>query len=163
MAVTTSRRDVLHFSCASAAALGALAPASALAQGAPTSNASAEDFFYRDDWFGRRCSTKDLPLSGLGCEIERRVNPTEVIGRRREEMAVTTSRRDVLHFSCASAAALGALAPASALAQGASTSNASAEDFFYRNDWFGRRCSTKDSFPIPDWWFCAATPTTSPP
>src|SRR3984893_13394881 len=54
MAVTSSRRDVLHFGCATAAALGAsaLAPTGALAQGAPTSNASAEDFFYRDDWFG---------------------------------------------------------------------------------------------------------------
>jgi pimeloyl-ACP methyl ester carboxylesterase len=50
MAVTNSRRDVLHFGCATAAALAALAPAGALAQGAPTSN--AEDFFYRDDWFG---------------------------------------------------------------------------------------------------------------
>jgi 3-oxoadipate enol-lactonase len=54
MAVTSSRRDVLHFGCATAAALGvsALAPAGALAQGAPASNASAEDFFYREDWFG---------------------------------------------------------------------------------------------------------------
>jgi 3-oxoadipate enol-lactonase len=54
MAVTSSRRDVLHFGCATAAALGvsALAPARALAQGAPASNASAEDFFYREDWFG---------------------------------------------------------------------------------------------------------------
>jgi pimeloyl-ACP methyl ester carboxylesterase len=52
MTVTSSRRDVLHFSCATAAAFAALAPAGALAQGAPASNASAEDFFYRDDWFG---------------------------------------------------------------------------------------------------------------
>ena len=53
MAVTGSRRDVLHFGCGSAAALGISAVAGAagsvraLAQGA-----SAEDFFYRDDWFG---------------------------------------------------------------------------------------------------------------
>jgi 3-oxoadipate enol-lactonase len=52
MTVTSSRRDVLHFSCASAAALGALAPASALAQGALAGNAVAEDLFFRDDWFG---------------------------------------------------------------------------------------------------------------
>jgi pimeloyl-ACP methyl ester carboxylesterase len=60
MAVTSSRRDVLHFGCGTAAALGvsalapagALGPARALAQGAPASNASAEDFFYREDWFG---------------------------------------------------------------------------------------------------------------
>jgi pimeloyl-ACP methyl ester carboxylesterase len=50
MAVTNSRRDVLHFGCVTAAAIAALAPAGALAQGAPASN--AEDFFYRDDWFG---------------------------------------------------------------------------------------------------------------
>ena len=31
---------------------GALGPVRALAQGAPASNASAEDFFYREDWFG---------------------------------------------------------------------------------------------------------------
>jgi 3-oxoadipate enol-lactonase len=51
MAVRSSRRDVLHFGCGTAAALGisALAPA---AQGAPASNESAEDFFYREDWFG---------------------------------------------------------------------------------------------------------------
>jgi 3-oxoadipate enol-lactonase len=60
MAVTSSRRDVLHFGCGTAAALGisALAPADtlgpvqALAQGAPPSHAPAEDFFYREDWFG---------------------------------------------------------------------------------------------------------------
>jgi len=50
MAVTNSRRDVLHFGCVTATALAALAPAGALAQGAPASD--AEDFFYRDDWFG---------------------------------------------------------------------------------------------------------------
>jgi len=56
----SSRRDVIRFGCGTAAALGvsALAPAGvlgpvqALAQGASASNASAEDFFYRDDWFG---------------------------------------------------------------------------------------------------------------
>src|ERR1700681_1523777 len=60
MAITSSRRDVLHFGCGTAAALGAsalapagaLGPVRALAQGAPSSNASAEDFFYREDWFG---------------------------------------------------------------------------------------------------------------
>jgi 3-oxoadipate enol-lactonase len=58
MAVTSSRRDVLHFGSGTAVALGvsalapagALGPARALAQGAPASN--AEDLFYRDDWFG---------------------------------------------------------------------------------------------------------------
>ena len=60
MAVTSSRRDVLHFGSGTAVALGlsalapagALGPVRALAQGAPASNASAEDFFYREDWFG---------------------------------------------------------------------------------------------------------------
>src|ERR1700674_2557514 len=58
MAVTSSRRDVLHFGYGTAAALGvsavagALGPVRALAQGASASNASAEDFFYREDWFG---------------------------------------------------------------------------------------------------------------
>jgi 3-oxoadipate enol-lactonase len=60
MAVTSSRRDVLHFGYGTAAALGvsalasagALGPVRALAQGAPASSASAEDFFYREDWFG---------------------------------------------------------------------------------------------------------------
>jgi 3-oxoadipate enol-lactonase len=60
MAVTSSRRDVLQFGYGTAAALGvsalapsgALGPVRALAQGAPASNTSAEDFFYRDDWFG---------------------------------------------------------------------------------------------------------------
>jgi hypothetical protein len=58
MAVIGSRRDVLHFGCGTAAALGvsaaagALGPVRALAQGAPASNASAQDFFYREDWFG---------------------------------------------------------------------------------------------------------------
>ena len=52
MPVRSSRRDVLHFGCGTAAAVAALAPAVALAQGAPAGNASAEDFFYREDWFG---------------------------------------------------------------------------------------------------------------
>jgi pimeloyl-ACP methyl ester carboxylesterase len=60
MAVTRSRRDVMHFGYGTAAALGvsalapagALVPVQALAQGAPASSASAEDFFYREDWFG---------------------------------------------------------------------------------------------------------------
>jgi 3-oxoadipate enol-lactonase len=60
MAVTSSRRDVLHFGYGTAAALavsalapsGALDPVRAVAQGAPASNASAEDIFYRDDWLG---------------------------------------------------------------------------------------------------------------
>jgi 3-oxoadipate enol-lactonase len=58
MAVTSSRRDVLHFGYGAAAVLGvpaaagALGPVRALAQASPASNASAEDFFYREDWFG---------------------------------------------------------------------------------------------------------------
>jgi len=58
MAVTRSRRDVLHFGCGTAAAIGVLAVADALgpvpgaAQGASASNPSVEDFFYREDWFG---------------------------------------------------------------------------------------------------------------
>jgi pimeloyl-ACP methyl ester carboxylesterase len=58
MAVTSSRRDVLHFGCGTIAALGfsapagALSPERALAQGASASNVSAEDLYYRDDWFG---------------------------------------------------------------------------------------------------------------
>ena len=60
MAVTSSRRGVLQFGCCTAAALGvsALAPAGAVgpmqavAQKALASNASADDFFYREDWFG---------------------------------------------------------------------------------------------------------------
>jgi pimeloyl-ACP methyl ester carboxylesterase len=57
MAVTGSRRDVLRFGSITAATLGvaaagALGPMQATAQGASASNASAEDFFYRDDWFG---------------------------------------------------------------------------------------------------------------
>ena len=58
MAVTSSRRDVLHFGAGTAAAIGvsavagALAPVRGAAQGASVSNASMEDFFYREDWFG---------------------------------------------------------------------------------------------------------------
>ena len=58
MAVTRSRRDLLHLGCGTAVVLGvsalapadALGPVRALAQGAPAGN--AEDYFYRDDWFG---------------------------------------------------------------------------------------------------------------
>ena len=60
MAVTGSRRDLLRFGCGTAAAFGisvlapadTLGPARALAQGAPATRAPAEDFFYREDWFG---------------------------------------------------------------------------------------------------------------
>ena len=60
MAVTRSRRDVLNLGYGTAAMLGvsaltsagALGPVRALAQGAPAVHAPAEDFFYRDDWFG---------------------------------------------------------------------------------------------------------------
>jgi hypothetical protein len=60
MTTRGSRRDVLHIGCGTAVALGvsALVPVGALgpvrvhAQGAPASLASAEDFFYREDWFG---------------------------------------------------------------------------------------------------------------
>jgi len=58
MPVTSSRRDVLNFGCGTAAAIGvsavatALGPVPAAAQGASASNPSAEDFFYREDWFG---------------------------------------------------------------------------------------------------------------
>jgi len=58
MAVTSSRRDVLHFGCGTAAAIGAsalanaLGPVPAAAQGASASNPATEDFFYREDWFG---------------------------------------------------------------------------------------------------------------
>jgi 3-oxoadipate enol-lactonase len=58
MAVTSSRRDVLHLGAAAAFGVSALAsadalgPVRALAQGAPAPHAPAEDFFYREDWFG---------------------------------------------------------------------------------------------------------------
>jgi 3-oxoadipate enol-lactonase len=57
MAVGGSRRDVLHLGCCTAslglsAAASAVAPVRALAQTVPASSPSAEDFFYREDWFG---------------------------------------------------------------------------------------------------------------
>lgn len=58
MAVTLSRRDLLHFGCGTAATVGASAIAGefasgrALAQAGPASKASKEEFFYREDWFG---------------------------------------------------------------------------------------------------------------
>lgn len=55
MAVTGSRRDMLHFGCRAAAVLGtaaAVGPVQALAQPALPGNGSAEDFFYREEWFG---------------------------------------------------------------------------------------------------------------
>jgi 3-oxoadipate enol-lactonase len=60
MAVTNSRRDLLHLGCGTAAALGlsalapagALGPVQALAQASPAGNTPAEEYFYRDDWFG---------------------------------------------------------------------------------------------------------------
>ena len=60
MTVTSSRRDVLHFGHGAAVALGfsalapagALGPVRALAEATPAGNATAEDFFYREDWFG---------------------------------------------------------------------------------------------------------------
>ena len=60
MAVTSSRRDVLHLGYGTAAALGvsalasagALGPMRALAQGAPAVHVPAEEFFYREEWFG---------------------------------------------------------------------------------------------------------------
>jgi 3-oxoadipate enol-lactonase len=59
-AMAGSRRDLLQFGFGTAAALGigtlapdgALGPVRALAQATPAGNAPAEDFFYRDDWFG---------------------------------------------------------------------------------------------------------------
>jgi hypothetical protein len=58
MAVTSSRRDVRQ---GTAAALGVSALASAAlgpvrAQGASASSACAEEFFYREDWFGPVCA-----------------------------------------------------------------------------------------------------------
>src|SRR5258705_9796678 len=61
MAVTSSRREVLHFGFGTAAALrvsalapvGALRPVRALPQGAPAGNASVEDFFYPQDLIGQ--------------------------------------------------------------------------------------------------------------
>ncbi len=60
MAVTRSRRDLLNLGCGTATALGisalapagALGPVQALAQATPAGSTPAEDYFYRDDWFG---------------------------------------------------------------------------------------------------------------
>jgi 3-oxoadipate enol-lactonase len=54
MAVTGSRRDVLHFGYGTAAALGisALAPAGALGPVRAVAQEAPADFFYREDWFG---------------------------------------------------------------------------------------------------------------
>src|ERR1700686_1655528 len=41
---------------------GALGPVRALAQGAPASNASAEDFFYREDWIGEPWRKPETPV-----------------------------------------------------------------------------------------------------
>src|SRR5437763_2883902 len=60
---------------------------------------------------------------------------------RRETMAVTSSRRDILQFGGGTAAAVGvsvaasAFGPCPAAAQGATASTA--DDIFYRDDWFG--------------------------
>src|SRR3984893_18326865 len=64
MAVTSCRRDVLHFGWATAVAVGAsaLAPAGSLAQEAPARNASAEDFFYREDWIGEPWRTPETAV-----------------------------------------------------------------------------------------------------
>ena len=57
MAVTISRRDLLHIGCGTAATFGVsamageLAPVSLLAQGGLAST-SKEELFYREDWFG---------------------------------------------------------------------------------------------------------------
>src|SRR6202030_1865111 len=49
---------------ATAVAVGAsaLAPAGSLAQEAPARNASAEDFFYREDWFGEPWRTPETAV-----------------------------------------------------------------------------------------------------
>ena len=70
IAVPSSGRELLHLGYGAAAALGvsalapagALGPVRALAQGAPASNASAEDFFYREDWFGEPWSTPETAV-----------------------------------------------------------------------------------------------------
>jgi 3-oxoadipate enol-lactonase len=59
-AMTGSRREMLHLGFGTAAALGigalapagALGPTPALAQATPAGNAPAQDYFYREDWFG---------------------------------------------------------------------------------------------------------------
>jgi 3-oxoadipate enol-lactonase len=58
--MTGSRREMLHLGFGTAAALGigalapagALGPVPALAQATPAGNAPAQDYFYREDWFG---------------------------------------------------------------------------------------------------------------
>jgi pimeloyl-ACP methyl ester carboxylesterase len=55
MAVTASRRDLLHVGWATlgvSAVAGELASVRALAQERPVSNVSKEELFYREDWFG---------------------------------------------------------------------------------------------------------------
>src|SRR5260221_7915381 len=58
MTLTSSRRDMLRWAAGTVAAIGVTALGSALArvraaaQGVSANNASAEDFFYREDWFG---------------------------------------------------------------------------------------------------------------
>jgi pimeloyl-ACP methyl ester carboxylesterase len=58
MSIMNSRRDLLRFGCGTAAtlgvsaAMGGFASTQALAQGGPASNASKEELFYREDWFG---------------------------------------------------------------------------------------------------------------
>ena len=65
MAVTISRRDLLHAGCGTAATLGVsaiageLASGRVLAQARPVSNASKEDLFYREDWFGEPWRTPE--------------------------------------------------------------------------------------------------------
>ena len=58
MAIAKSRRDLLQFGCGAAftlglsAVAGELGPSRSFAQGTQANNAAAEDFFYREDWFG---------------------------------------------------------------------------------------------------------------
>ena len=55
MAVTASRRDLLHFgwlTLGASAMAGELVSVPALAQGKPESDVSKEELFYREDWFG---------------------------------------------------------------------------------------------------------------
>ena len=80
MAATGSRRDVLQLGASTAAAVGvsagvgAVGPVRALAQGVPASNAAAEDYFYRDDWFGEPWRKPETAILIHGnAEIEHRV------------------------------------------------------------------------------------------
>ena len=65
MAITISRRDLLHLGGGTAATLGVsaiageLASGRVLAQARPVSNASKEDLFYREDWFGESWRTPE--------------------------------------------------------------------------------------------------------